>query len=196
MDILNLKLEARQVATLADIDPAKMQLWLNRNLIVGQLEPIEGGGSRGIRRKFSFFNLMDIAIARALVDAGLAPKSAFQISQYFAHTGGDRTETSPERHPSLPFHQSHGDTILATSLGRHWIGTVDEKSGGGIQAMFFHLSLARTERPVESAAIVNTSAIFSQVCEGLSLHPYKVLDEIYGDDPEQRHQSHKTNSDL
>lgn len=182
MNIRTQKFEANEVSRLASIDPAKMQLWLSRNLVVGQSEKIEGGGSRGIRRQFSFLNVMEIAVARALVDAGLTPKSAFKVSLFFSHTGDGEHEVPQMRHLGLPFHYQFGDTILATSLGQHWIGPMNTDDGGGLSRALSNLSIA-AGCTVESASIVNASQVFKSICSGLSLDPFKVLDEAYADQP-------------
>lgn len=102
MSIFQQRFSTGQVVTATDLPNATLQSWLKRNLIIGHKD-IAGGGSPGIHRTFSFFNVMEIAIAKALTDLGLSASDALKAGQRFAHGASGPIGMGPSRRPSIPF---------------------------------------------------------------------------------------------
>lgn len=102
MNIFERKFTTGQLCAVTGITNANLQNWLKRGIIVGH--GIEGGGSPGKHRQFTFFNLMEIAIAKEGLDSGLQLEHAFRAGRLFAHFGdGPLGDIHPERLPGLPF---------------------------------------------------------------------------------------------
>lgn len=110
MNIFQQRFSTGQVVAATGLPNATLQSWLKRDLIVGhkQYAPIQGGGSPGAHRGFSFFNVMEIAIAKALLDAGMGSVSdACKAAMGFAHVGnGQIGDMRPERRPGLPYNDA------------------------------------------------------------------------------------------
>lgn len=178
MDIFNKQFSAADVAEAAEISPNSLQNWLKRGVIVGHRN-IEGGGSPGRHRRFSWFNVMEIAIAGQLIETGLQPSDAFQAGAMFAHTApgksgwvGGRADKTPLRLPGAPFHYSHGDTMLAVRGDRTLVAAVSDFRD------HMHM-LAKMGRP-KGLVIINVTQIFVQVVQNLGLgKPNEILDEMY-----------------
>ena len=120
MNIFHAKFSTGQVTAAAGVSNAVLQSWLKRGVILGQNREaeIEGGGSPGIHRRFSFFNVMEIAIAKALIDGGLTDlANAFAAGRYFAHVGAGEIGNTPLRLPSMPYNSAgeSGMTLLCVS---------------------------------------------------------------------------------
>jgi len=120
MNIFHHQFSTGQVVAATGVTNAALQSWLRRNLIVGHktTAPIEGGGTPGAHRKFSFFNVMEIAIAKALTDTGLKDiDAAMKAAMHFAHSGHAAVGDNPGRMPSLPFdwRQPPRKTILCVA---------------------------------------------------------------------------------
>lgn len=115
MNIFHQSFSTGQIAKATGVSSAALQSWLKRNLIVGQKDdPIGGGGSPGVRRTYSFFNAMEIAVAKGLVDSGLNDlPAAFLAASHFAHAGNEA------RLPSMLFDPRGGGcfTLLCVAGG-------------------------------------------------------------------------------
>src|SRR6056297_1888335 len=106
MEIQEHTFSAGEVTKAADISASTLQNWIKRSVIIGHRD-IKGGGSQGRHRRFSWFNVMEISIAAALVKTGVTDlPRAFDAAQKIAHTGDF------PRRPGFPFHHNHGDTWL------------------------------------------------------------------------------------
>lgn len=126
MNIFHETFSSGQVIDAAGITNHALQSWLRRDLVIGQ-KKIEGGGSPGSYRRFSFRNVMEIAIAKALTDVGASSlESAFRAANLFAHVGGTEPGDNVDRIPGLPFDWRNGPrlTILVVAGDRaavtHW----------------------------------------------------------------------------
>ena len=99
MNIFHQRFSTGQIVEAAQTTNAAVQSWMKRDLIVGHRTkaPIEGGGSPGLHRGFSFFNGMEIAVAKALAEIGIDVPNAFTAATHFAHSG------NANRLPGLPF---------------------------------------------------------------------------------------------
>lgn len=98
------KFSAGQVAAIVGVSPTIINSWCNLGHIVGHKTL-----GKGHRREFTFYNLMEIAGAVALMEIGLtSPADAFRASAQFAHFGDGHL-------PGLPHRAEEGETFLAIS---------------------------------------------------------------------------------
>ena len=175
---------AHDVAAAANVSPATLQNWLKRRVVVGHREAdIEGGGVKGKHRRFSFFALMQISIAKALIDAGVTDlKQAFDAAMIFAHSGdgagewveddGLREGVEDVRHPGYPFHFSMGDTLLATAGGKTCV-VLDKPGTSLFTTVKSNLQIAN------GFTVIDAGVVFDRVCMALGSHPNIVLDDAY-----------------
>jgi len=118
MDIFDTQFTTGQVVAATGVSNNTLQTWLKRNLIVGQKNaPISGGGTPGAHRRFSFFNVMEIAVTKALVDVGLSVSDALHAAVRFAHSAPGPIGDELVRLPSLPFNTLRNPcfTVLCVS---------------------------------------------------------------------------------
>jgi hypothetical protein len=113
MDLLHQTFLAAELAAAANVSPATLQNWANRDLIVGH----RGGGEKGRRRQFTWFNMMEVATAASLVGLGMTPANSFKAAAHFSHGSSSPQiakgqRVSAERLPSLPWHFRDGLTYL------------------------------------------------------------------------------------
>lgn len=169
MSIFTAEFETGQVIKAADVTNSALQSWIRRSLIIGHKgHEIDMPGTPGIRRKFSFYNVMEIAIAKALVDLGVELADAFKAASAFAHTGDG------ERDPSLPFREA-GVTLLCVAGSRS--GEFLWKPGTDITAVIrLHLG-----RPIGWTTL-EVLPVVDRVTSALGYHLQKVIDEAYGED--------------
>lgn len=173
---------AADVTRATGVDPGVLQNWLKRPVIVGGADRIEGGGSPGKHRRFTLQVVMQIALAKELIDvsSGMELKTAFGSAMQFAHFGetevgwvyGDKDE-SPKRSPGLPFHYAHGDTLL---LVRGQSAEVVLIRKGEDER------LACLEVMGDSYVRIDAGAVFRRVCGHLGLDPFKLQDAAYPDE--------------
>ena len=178
MDILQRKYTAQTAALATGTTAKQITDWCNQGQIIGQREPL----GKGRKREFSFFNVMEVAGAVALMEAGVrSPADAFKAAGYFSHisnggsgwVGDDAlTDNDPTRLPGLPFHHNHGDTFLAVS------GDMSEVilSNDGTVNTYSIFPMMR--RPV-GFILLNMSEVFAQVMQSMDLDYRVVLDEQY-----------------
>lgn len=179
MSVYAKEYQTGDVLKAAGINNAALQNYLRRNLIVGHKDIKGGGGSgTGNRRLYTFSNLMEVAMAKALMDAGMkgSAKDAFLAAQRFSHSGKSATDRTPERKPGLPFYPCHGLTIFGVSQERAAIipATPDTDS----------LSLIRSElNDPTGFVVVVADDVFARVCGALRRLPSDVFAEEYGEEP-------------
>ena len=176
MNIFDQKYTAQAVATAVGCEAKQISDWCNTGRIVGQREPLGKGRSR----QFSWFNVMEIAIANELMNIGVkSPQDAFAVAQSFSHTNDADArmlvkEDGAERISSCPYHHSLGTTFLfvAGSVG-HIILSEDG-----------NVNLFTVSRPYSRARgyiVVNVSEVFAAVLHRLG-HEYRViLNDAYGE---------------
>ncbi|MCV0429021.1 MAG: hypothetical protein K5905_26500 [Roseibium sp.] len=178
MNIFNDKFASGQVIKSAGISNATLQSWLKREVIVGQKDGsvIEGGGSPGRHRRFSFYNLIEIATAKALIDCGVSDlQVAFSTARKFAHTGIAATKEHPERNPGMPFNISNdalGQTLLCMS-GEH--SFVAFWQPGTDPLLEIRTAL---RRPI-GFVILDMNELFDRVTASLGYHPQEVIEHAY-----------------
>ncbi len=180
MTIFQEKFSTGQVIKAAGISNATLQSWMKRDVISGEREDkIEGGGSPGRYRSFGFHTLMEIAVAKAMIDAGVKDLSnAFKAARSFAYTGTEQTELYPERNPSLPF------SNRGKLLGRTLLAAADDKSHvafwqSGADAL---ADIRQALGQPEGFAMVFINEVFDRVMASLNHHPEEVFEAAYGAD--------------
>ncbi|MFN4129797.1 MAG: hypothetical protein ACK4GC_08270 [Paracoccaceae bacterium] len=184
MHFLSREYTAQSVALATGATSKQITDWCNQGLIVGQREPL----GRGHKRTFSWFNVMEIAGALALMEIGVkAPGDAFRISMLFSHSGdggrghweGDDglTDNDPERLPALPYHHLQGETYLLVAGGE---GQVILTKDGTVNTYMINRLSAR---PVGFIAL-NMSEVFFHVAHRMALDGREVLDEVYTENSE------------
>lgn len=179
MDLLNRKYTAQSVALATGTTAKQITDWCNQGQIIGQREPL----GKGRKREFSFFNVMEVAGAVALMKVGVrSPADAFKAAIYFSHIGdgvsgwvgddGIIEDNDPERWPSLPFHYNHGDTFLAVS------GDMSEVvlSDGTVNTSLIFPMMSRPAGFI----LLNMSVVFEQVMHRMALDYREVLNDAYG----------------
>ena len=177
--IVNRTFSTGEITQFADVTNDNLQNWLKRKEIIGHRE-IKGGGGVGQRRHFSWFNLMEIATAAALLKIGVRSRAdAFDAAQAFSHTGsggsswvGDDglSDNSRNRWPGLPYHHAFGVTFMILAAGKSRIvlsadGTLTSTMLGG------SLSLG--------CVVLNATELFAAVARRAGLNYLNVLDEAY-----------------
>lgn len=167
-----------------------LQSWLKRGLIIGERDGrIDGGGAPGNRRRFEYSSLMEIATAKALIDAtsGMDLQTAFKVADEFAHFGEGRTPTwddgmsdvRPARLGGYPFHFMHGDTFLAVAGGQAEIALVP-KGGDAYRAA----QRALGHRASVGLVVLDLTELFCRVCYRLQIDPFDSLNAVYPEDAE------------
>lgn len=182
MDLLTKTFTAQSVAAATGTTSKQITDWCNQGQIIGQREPL----GKGRRREFSFFNVMEVAGAVALMEVGIrSPGDAFQAASHFSHisngasgwVGDDaiaEDDGKPERWPGLPFHFREGETFLAVS-GE--MADVILSADGAIRT---HAIFPMMSNPT-GLILLNMSAVFAHVMNRMSLDYREVLDEAYSE---------------
>lgn len=182
MELLNRTFTAQSVALATGCTAKQITDWCNLGRVVGQREPI----GRGHSRKFTWFNLMEIAIAAELMDSGFSSVlDAFNASQRFAHSGaapakyaGDDVD-GPTRIPGLPWHYNLGQTYLFVWKGGSKVELTDD--AGTVE-------LSSIALPAHSATVciaVNVTEVFARVCNRMAQDYRDVLNEAYPEDAKE-----------
>jgi len=173
-NVFQRKFSASEVASVAGITASTLQNWLKREVISGHKKDIEGGGSQGRHRRFSFFSLIDIAKAAALVRGGISDlPTAFKASRDFAHFEPGGLPGILARRPAVAFHASHGRTLLVVSGER---SEVFRYAPGEDVIARIRAKL----RDAESFTVVDMTDLFQRVCADIGASHSEVLDEVYG----------------
>ncbi|OWJ76986.1 helix-turn-helix domain-containing protein [Haematobacter genomosp. 1] len=157
-----------EVAEALGVDSKDVQNYAARGLIVGHKGEAPAG--KGRARAFTFFNVMEIAVAISLKNfLTIPPMNAFMIAGRFAH-GGQGLPI--ERKPALPFHHRHGRTILVFTADQD--GEIIWRPGADIFAEARHALNGAL-----SFGTVDVSTLFERVVTRLGFDPRAVLDAAY-----------------
>ncbi|QQN74824.1 MerR family transcriptional regulator [Croceicoccus sp. YJ47] len=174
MNIFYDRFTTGQVVTATELPNHTLQSWLKRDLLIGKPgAEIEGGGASGAHRKFTFFTVMEIAIAKALTDAGLSAAHAIKAAQHFAHMGEGPVYDNPGRCPGLPFfnHGMAARTLLCVAGDRSievlWKVKTDV------------MPIIRTRLGSNAFTILEVDEIFENVVARLGYHPTNVMQHAY-----------------
>lgn len=175
MNIFQDRFTTGQVVAATELPNHTLQSWLKRNMLTGKpVEPIEGGGVSGSHRKFSFFTIMEIAVAKALTDLGISAADALRTAQHFAHVGQGPLPGSPQRIPSLPY--------LNNGMAAR---TLICAAGGRAVEVLWEVNkdiIAQARWQLQSAAfvVVEVDEIFERVVGRLGYDPREVMNSAYG----------------
>ncbi len=177
MDLLQRKFTAQSVALATGTTSKQISDWTNQGLIIGQ----RGSLGRGHRREFNWYNVIEVALANALMEIGVrSPSDAFRAAQEFAHLGHtevtwegeEPTGLSQHRLPGLPFHFVVGDTFLCVAGAASVVALDDGEN----------LSVASLGRQLGKAGgfiAINVTRVFFEVARRMALDGREVLDSIY-----------------
>lgn len=164
-DIFSAHFSTGDLIKAADVTGAALQTWIRRGLIVGTGEGVDMPGKAGIRRAFSFRNLMEVAMGAALIQRGIAPRDAFRAAAMFAHTGADG------RQIAVPF--PTGMTLLCVDRERSAVVHIDDR--GTVEEMLQELKAA------EGFYILRANEVFDRVVTAVGWHPEAVLEAAYSE---------------
>jgi len=179
MHILEDRFTTGQVLDATCLPNHTLQSWLKRDLLIGKPgAPIEGGGVSGAHRRFTFFTVMEIAIAKELIETGLSAANAIKAAQHFAHVGEGPVYGNPERWPSLPFLNfgMAARTLLCVS-GDKSIEILWELKTDVIPTI-------RSRLRSTSFIVLEVDEVFDRVVKRLGHDPRAVMAEAYKVDTE------------
>lgn len=164
-----------EIGKVLDVSPATLRTHLNRGLLVGHRQ-IEGGGGPGHHKTFTWFNLMEFAVAQELLRVtSLSPKAAFKIAAGFAHVGnGELPGAAPERIPGFPYPDPF-ETLLVVAGEEGDVFAYDARARASLRAL-----VNRRFPQATGFSTLFLDSLFENVCRGLGLHPSAVLEEVYG----------------
>lgn len=176
MELLNRKFTSQSVALATGVDAKSIQNWAARGMLIGHREAT----GKGNPVAFSWFNVMEVAIAAELQEIGVPSiQEAFSAAQGFAHVGhspsgwvGDEPD-GPDRLPGLPWHHSHGKTMLFLYEGGSGLKHIADNGLVNLYAITPQFSR------FTSLKVVNVSEIFNRVVNRMAMNPSEVLDEAY-----------------
>lgn len=153
-----------QVAEAIQTNPETIKTWMKKGLI--HRAPTEGGGP-GTRRLHSFFGVMEMAVAAALIEAGVKDNGvAFLAAGSFAMFGDGPILDRPGRIPGCPFHE--GLTYVAVGNGQST--EVLYRPGKDMMAETRHHL-----RKAEVIIFVEINPIFNRVVTALGHDPAEVM---------------------
>lgn len=114
MSIFEEQFTLGQVAEAISTNPETIKTWIRKEVIVNT--PSAGRGP-GVPRLHSFYGVMEMAIAAALIEAGVRDNAVIWLAaSNFAHAGDGGTGSRPGRVPGCPFPE--GLTYVAVGGGR------------------------------------------------------------------------------
>lgn len=177
MQVLGMRFGTAELCTALNMPVQTLHSYHKRGYMVGN--QTSGGGKRGARKLFTWHDVMHVAMARALIDAGMSdPVPAFLAARDFAHTSGeDHGTDAPMRLPGLPWHFSRGQTLFAVGGGRTAEMAWDPNSRRNPYLEFF--AKFGGLRGPEGFVVLDASRVFDRVAASLGAHPGKVLDAAY-----------------
>lgn len=183
---MNQRFQLGEVAEAIAASPNTIKSWLHRSLVVSQedSEPaVEGGRDAGTRRSFSIQAVMQMAVAKEIIDFGIRDtERSFNAAAAFAHVGkgpsgwvGEEPDLRGLRLPGMPYHYSLGKTVLIVT------------DNGGKVELARNLDILLVCTP--ACMVVDVSEIFDQVCARLmnmtgnkGFHPSALMDAAYPTD--------------
>lgn len=170
--VFHRRFDLEETARAVGVSPVTVKSWLAKGHVWrGPSAAAEGGG--GARRSwaFGFYTVMEMGVAKTLLDYGpsaLGP--AFLAAQAFAHMGEEFDGL--RRVPSLPFRESGVGTLLVATNGCGVV--VPWQPGKDVYAVARHY----LGRP-EGFVILDCDAVFARVVTGLGLDRNDVMRAAY-----------------
>lgn len=173
MDVLAQRYTTGQVLRASGATNAALQTWIRRGFIVGQRadtqaegvaapSPVDMPGESGHRRTFSFYGVVQIAVAKAIIDVSGKAERAFEAAIEFAHLGDE------QRSPGVPFRDGRTWLLVAEDEER----LVNAKWGEDPHMRAWGSGGARRGAVIA----VDVNAIFDRVCAALAIHPEEVIE--------------------
>ena len=178
MELYTRMFTPQEVATATGLEAKSIHNWATRGLIVGQRDAV----GKGHTRMFSWFNVMEVAVAAALMEIGMnSPQDAFAGTRLFSHSGDGGSGWAQDdaiaddddlRLPALPYHHSAGVTFLFV-----W------KEGAEVRLSKDGTIDLHSIRPEYSRAtgfiVLNLSELFARVAYRLGCDYRVLLDQAY-----------------
>ncbi len=165
MTILASRFTTGQVLQATGTKNPTLQTWIKRGFVVGHSSEgaaVDMPGQPGLRRTFSFYTLMQIAVAAAIIKVSGNASRAFEAAIEFAHIGDE------QRSPGVPFRD-----------GRTWL-LVAEDDERLVNAKWGEDPHMRASWPLgarrDAVIAVDVNAIFDRVCAALAIHPEEVIE--------------------
>lgn len=140
----------------------------HKGRLYGGSQEITGGGGPGQKSGYPITSIMQAAVAKSLIDDGVAPDRAFKAAALFAHTAEDG------RQLSAPF--KSGETILVVYRDGYAVMQGEGATLKDIRAAM------RTEALSEPFLVVPCNPIFERVCQVLNYDDRDVMNEAYPED--------------
>jgi len=154
-----------EVASATGANQTTIKSWLHKGVVVGA-DSILGGGQRGKPRHFSLQSVIEIGVAKVILDNGPSDlSSAFHAAHLFAHSGDNRQL-------AMPFND--GGTLLFVA-GEH-AHVVNYLSGNDYDKE------VRTALGYPEAFIrIDMLKVFDRIILSLGLDPRDVIAAAYGE---------------
>jgi len=152
-----------------------LRTWQRRNLIIGHKGGMTGGGQHGVVRSFSFFNVIEIGLAKALLDCGLGDVShAFAAAAHLAHYGVGAGKMHPRREPGCPFDRAGrtGETLLCVRGDQSEV--VWHQVGADVLPVLYH------RLGGDGFVILRADPVFERIVTALGYDHREVLNFAYG----------------
>ena len=164
MNLFNQTFTLGQIADATGIPVQTIKTWVHKKLI---LSLPTGGEGPGVKRQYSFFGAMEIAIAGALLGAGVRDNDvAFNAATSFSHTGDGPLPSTPARIPGCPY--GEGLTFIAVGNGKY---TEICYRPGKDQLVNVQHDLGGAEVMI----LVEITPIFKRVVAGLGYDPVEAM---------------------
>ncbi len=171
-----------RVAELLEVKPRTLQSWVQ----FMATDSVEGGGAKGIHRRFSFNAVMHIATASKLMGLGVTASRAFEYAAKFSHTGSGGSGwtgglKSPAQLPGLPFHTVFGKTYLCADATQAVVVRVPK--GGNFDAILEDRKRGYSDLDKSALTRIDVWPVFCEVVRGLTgdiSAPFDLLNEVYG----------------
>lgn len=177
MSLFTSQFDTSAVARACGVTANVVHNYLKRDLLSEVRGQVTGGGGRGKGKHFTFYNVMEVAIARALMEAwgqGKGdPERAFIAAEQFAHFGEEYDGL--RRHPAVPFEGSGHTLFVVGSEGQ----TRELFIPSGVPGADYHSIWREIRSP--NFTIINASRVFETVVERLGADPADALAECYAE---------------
>ncbi len=175
MNLFHETFSTGQVVVASGVSNATLQSWLKRDVVIGQAknngpsDEVTGAGSPGSHRRFSFRNVIQIALAKVILDtSALSVQQAFFAAGMYAHIG----DTEPiERIPGLPY---KGSVLTLLCVSGDLCNVYAYKPGADP-----YPSIRYFLGKPEGFSLVEVNSVFDRVTSSLGYKPHDILAAVY-----------------
>ena len=151
------------VATATGATQTTIKSWLHKGVVVGA-NSIIGGGQRGKPRHFTLNSVIEIGVAKCILDNGPSDlASAFHAAHIFAHTGDGRNS-------AMPFNDA-GTLLFVAGQRAHVLNYQPKQDYDNI----VRTALGRPEAFIR----IDMLQVFDRIVSGLGLEPRDVIAASY-----------------